>query len=78
MKINNMSFAKLVFFAAFIFLVVILLIEFLFSLNSCESTTQLFSKITSTDYLIKKGIGSLLYGVIMALLMKRKFRKQNK
>jgi len=72
MKINKYSFLKLVFFTASIFLVIVLIIEFLYSLTTKETVTEIINNMKTPMYIIKKIVSSLIYGVIMAYFMKRR------
>lgn len=72
MKAKNMSFVKLVLLSAFVFLVIVLLIEFLYSLSSKEPVNQIIDSMTTTSYMIRKGVSSLVYGIIITFFMKKK------
>ena len=78
MKVKGLSFIKLVFLSAFIFLIIVLLIELLYALTGKESIAQIIANISNIKYLIKKGVSSLLYGIIMALFLKKKAKILNK
>lgn len=72
MKVNKMSFIKLALFSALIFLVIVLIIEILYSLTGKNSIDQIITTMTQTNYMIKKGVSALIYGTIMAYFMKKK------
>lgn len=72
MKINKFSFIKLVLYTASIFLIIVLIIEFLYSLTTKETVTEIFNNMKTPIYIIKKIVSSLIYGIIMAYFMKRK------
>jgi uncharacterized membrane protein len=78
MKINKYSFLKLVLFTASIFLVIVLIIEFLYSLTTKETVTEITNNMKTPMYIIKKIVSSLIYGIIMAYFMKRKAKEVKK
>lgn len=72
MNAKNMSFFKLVLLSAIVFLAIVLLIEFLYSLTSKESVSQIVDNMTTTNYMIRKVVSSLVYGIIITFFMKKK------
>jgi len=72
MNAKNMSFVKLVFLSAIVFLIIVLLIEFLYSLTSKTPVSQIIKNMTTTNYMIKKVVSSLIYGIIITFFMKKK------
>jgi len=72
---KKLSFIKYALLSAFIFLVVVFLMEFLYSLTGKDSVDTIIKSMTSFNYLIRKIIPALVYGFIMAYFLKRKAKK---
>lgn len=73
-KFKDLSFLQTFIVTAIIFLVIVLLIEFLFGLTKV-SFNEAISGLTNPKYLIRKLIGAVIYALIMTFYFKRKRKK---
>ena len=71
---KDMSFLQTFFVVAGIFLIIVILIEFLYGLTQM-SFEEALSGLINTKYLIRKLIGAVIYGLIMTFYFKRKRKK---
>lgn len=72
---KDLSFLQTFLIVAGIFLVIVVLIEFLYSLTQL-SFNEALSGLTNTKYLIRKLVGSVIYALIMTFYFKRKRPKK--
>ena len=72
---KNPSFIKYFILSSLAFFIIVLLIEFLYSLATKETTEQIIQNMTKTRYLTTKIISALIYGVIMALFIQQKAKR---
>ena len=70
-----MSFLQTFLVIAGIFLIIVVLIEFLYSLTQL-SFNEALTGLTNTKYLIRKLVGSVIYALIMTFYFKRKRQKK--
>ena len=75
MKNRKMSYTKIGVLAAIIFLIIIVLFEFLFALSSKNSLKEITSSMLTVKYIATKGLFAILYGIFMVFLFKRKEKK---
>ena len=71
---KNLSFVKTVILTSLIFLVIVILIEFLYSLTKLSFDDAILN-LTNSKYLIRKLIAALVYGLIMTFYFKHKQKK---
>lgn len=71
---KDMSFLQTFLVIAFIFLVIVILIEFLFGLTKV-SFDEALAGLSNPKYLIRKLAGSVIYALIMTFYFKRKRKK---
>ena len=71
---KDMSFLQTFLIIAFIFLVIVILIEFLYGLTQMTFEEAL-AGLSNTKYLIRKLVGSVIYALIMTFYFKRKRKK---
>ena len=71
---KNLSFVKTVIFTSLIFLVIVILIEFLYSLTKLSFDDAILN-LSNSKYLIRKLIAALVYGLIMTFYFKYKQKK---
>ena len=71
---KNLSFVKTVILTSLIFLVIVILIEFLYSLTKLSFDDAILN-LSNSKYLIRKLIAALVYGLIMTFYFKRKQKK---
>ena len=69
---HKMSYTKLGIISALIFLIIIIIFDFLIALTSKEAIESIIANIFTTKYLLKKIIFAVFYGVFMVFLIKRK------
>lgn len=72
---KDMSFLQTFLIIAGIFLIIVVLIEFLYSLTQL-SFNEALTGLTNTKYLIRKLVGSVIYALIMTFYFKRKRQKK--
>ena len=73
-KFKNLSFVETVILTSLIFLAIVILIEFLYSLTKLSFDDAILN-LTNSKYLIRKLIAALVYGLIMTFYFKRKQKK---
>jgi hypothetical protein len=73
-KFKDFSFAKTVLVTSIVFLVIVIIIEFLYSLTVLSFDDALLNMYNS-KYIIRKLIAALIYGIIMTFYFKRKRKK---
>jgi hypothetical protein len=73
-KFKDLSFLQTFLATAIIFLVIVILIEFLYGLTKV-SFDEALSGLTNPKYLIRKLVGSVIYALIMTFYFKRKRKK---
>jgi len=71
---NDLSFLQTFLITAVIFLVIVVLIEFLYGLTQV-SFEEAIAGLRNPKYLIRKLVGSLIYALVMTLYFKRKRKK---
>ena len=71
---NNLSFAQTFFVIAGIFLVIVVLIEFLYGLTQV-SFQEALAGLSNPKYLIRKLVGAAIYALVMTFYFKRKRKK---
>lgn len=71
---KDMSFLQTFFVVAGIFLIIVILIEFLYGLTQM-SFEEALTGLINTKYLIRKLVGAVIYGLIMTFYFKRKRKK---
>ena len=71
---KDLSFLQTFFVIAAIFLVIVILIEFLYGLTQM-SFEEALAGLSNTKYLIRKFVGSVIYALIMTFYFKRKRKK---
>ena len=71
---KNLSFVKTVILTSLIFLVIVILIEFLYSLTKLSFDDAILN-LSNSKYLIRKLIAALVYGLIMTFYFKHKQKK---
>lgn len=71
---KDMSFLQTFLVIAGIFLVIVILIEFLYGLTQM-SFEEAISGLANPKYLIRKLVGSVIYALIMTFYFKRKRKK---
>lgn len=71
---KNLSFLKTVILTSLIFLVIVILIEFLYSLTKLSFDDAILN-LSNSKYLIRKLIAALVYGLIMTFYFKHKQKK---
>lgn len=67
---KDFSFIQTFLFTSLIFLVIVVLIEFLYSLTNL-TFNEAFQGLQNKKFLMRKGIAALVYGLIMTLYFKR-------
>ncbi len=72
-----MSFTKMIAVSCIIFLVVVFLLEFVFISIKVDAKTALAS-FSDPKYILKKVVAAIIYGVIIAIIYKRKLKKSTK
>lgn len=72
---KDISFLQTFLVIAGIFLIIVVLIEFLYSLTQLSFNEALVG-LTNTKYLIRKLVGSVIYALIMTFYFKRKRQKK--
>lgn len=73
-KFEQYSFVQTFLITAFIFLIIVLLIEFFYSLT-LMSFEEALSGLANPKYLLRKLVGAMIYAIIMTLYFKRKRKK---
>jgi len=73
-KFKDLSFLQTFIVVAVIFLVIVLLIEFLYGLTKV-SFSEAVAGLTNTQYLLRKMVGAVIYALIMTFYFKRKRKK---
>lgn len=74
-----MSFIKVVALTSLMFLVVVTIFKFIIALFSGETTADIITKMTTSEYIVSNLLGALVYGLIITLYYKWKAKKnQNK
>ena len=73
-KFKDLSFLQTFMVTALIFLVIVLLIEFLYGLTKV-SLNEALSGLTNPQYLLRKLVGAVIYALIMTFYFKRKRKK---
>ncbi len=71
---KNLSFVQTVLLTTIIFLATVVLIEFLYSLTKVSFDDAVLN-LLNTQYLIRKLIAGIIYGLIMTFYFKRKQKK---
>lgn len=71
---KDMSFLQTFLAIAGIFLIIVILIEFLYGLTQL-SFDEALAGLTNTKYLLRKLVGSVIYALIMTFYFKRKRQK---
>jgi len=71
---KDLSFLQTFLGIALIFLVIVILIEFLYGLTNV-SFEEALAGLTDPKYLIRKLVGSVIYALIMTFYFKRKRKK---
>ncbi len=71
---KNLSFVQTVVLTTIIFLATVVLIEFLYSLTKVSFDDAVLN-LLNTQYLIRKLIAGIIYGLIMTFYFKRKQKK---
>ena len=74
MKFKDLSFLQTFIATAIIFLVIVILIEFLYGLTNV-SFDEALSGLTNPKYLLRKLVGAVIYALIMTFYFKRKRKK---
>jgi len=72
MKVDKISFVKLAVLSAILFLIIVFFIEFLYALYNKETLDTIIANMTTKNYLLRKVVGAVVYGSIMAYFMKKK------
>ena len=72
---KKINYTRVGIIAAISFLVIVILVEFLFSLSTKESTQNIISEMLTTKYIISKLLVAIVYGFLMVYLVKRKQKK---
>ena len=73
-KFKDLSFLQTFLATAIIFLVIVILIEFLYGLTNV-SLDEALSGLTNPKYLLRKLVGAVIYALIMTFYFKRKRKK---
>jgi len=73
-KFQDLSFVSTFLVTAAIFLVIVILIEFLYGLTKLTFDEAL-EGLTNTKYLLRKLVGAAIYALIMTFYFKRKRKK---
>ena len=73
-KFKDLAFLQTFLVTALIFLVIVLLIEFLYGLTKV-SFNEAIAGLTNTKYLLRKVVGAIIYALIMTFYFKRKRKK---
>ena len=73
-KFKDLSFLQTFLATALIFLVIVILIEFLYGLTNV-SLDEALSGLTNPKYLLRKLVGAVIYALIMTFYFKRKRNK---
>ena len=73
-KFKDLSFLQTFLATAIIFLVIVILIEFLYGLTKV-SFEEALSGLSNPKYLIRKLVGATIYALIMTFYFKRKRKK---
>ena len=73
-KFKDLSFLQTFIVVAVIFLVIVLLIEFLYGLTKV-SFSEAVVGLTNPQYLLRKLVGAAIYALIMTFYFKRKRKK---
>ena len=73
-KFKDLSFLQTFLATAIIFLVIVILIEFLYGLTNV-SFEEALSGLTNPKYLLRKLVGAVIYALIMTFYFKRKRKK---
>ena len=71
---KHMSFLQTFLVVAGIFLIIVILIEFIYGLTQM-SFEEALAGLSNTKYLIRKLVGSVIYALIMTFYFKRKQKK---
>jgi hypothetical protein len=78
MRKKKLNYVKTGFVFAIAFVLVYILIEFLFRLNSKESLQEITKDMMSLKFIGKKLILAIIYGAFMTFFMKRKSEKMKR
>ena len=73
-KFKDLSFLQTFLVTALIFLVIVILIEFLYGLTKL-SFDEALSGLSNPKYLLRKLFGAVIYALIMTFYFKRKRKK---
>jgi len=73
-RFKDMSFLQTFLVVAAIFLVIVILIEFLYGLTNV-SFEEALTGLSNPKYLLRKLVGSVIYSLIMTFYFKRKQKK---
>lgn len=73
-KFKDLSFLQTFIVTAVIFLVIVLLIEFLYGLTKV-SFDEALAGLSDPKYLLRKLVGAVIYALIMTFYFKRKRKK---
>lgn len=73
-EFQNFSFVKTVIITSIIFLIIVILIEFLYGLTQLSFEEALL-KLNNPTYLIRKFIAAIVYGLILTYYFKRKRKR---
>ncbi len=71
---KDLSFLQTFLLIAGIFLVIVILIEFLYGLTQM-SFDEALTGLSNTKYLVRKLVGAIIYALIMTFYFKRKRKK---
>ncbi len=73
-KFKDFSFTKTVIITSLLFLIIVILIEFLYSLTKLSFDDAILN-LSNPTYLIRKFIAAIVYGLIITFFFKRKQKK---
>ncbi len=73
-KFKDFSFVKTVIITSLLFLVIVILIEFLYSLTKFSFDDAVLN-LSNPKYLIRKFVAAIVYGLIITFFFKRQQKK---
>jgi len=74
-KYLEMSFVKVVAMSALLFLVIVTIFKFIIALFGGETINDIIAKMATSEYLISNILGAIVYGLVITLYYKYKYKK---
>ncbi len=73
-RFESMSFSKMILVSCVMFLIIVVFIEFLFSLSK-HNLEDTLAYMATPDFIIRKLVAAVIYGVIIAVIYRKKLNK---